>query len=217
MGILGGVMSLGGALIGASSADKAADKQQAAAEQDLAFQKKMWRQTRKDLNPYRTTGTAALAAYNYLNGMGAKPEGYTDFTGTPGYQFRVDQGNQSINALAGARGGVLSGRTLEDLAGFNQNIASDEFGKHVARIGGLVDTGMGAAGMTGQANQNVAAGASNALAGIGNAQSAGAIGVGNALNGGLQNIAGMWQYQNSQPGGQANPMSTPWAAPGFWG
>ena len=59
MGILGGVMSLGGALIGASSADKAADAQEAAAREDLAFQKKMWRQTRKDLNPYRTTGTAA--------------------------------------------------------------------------------------------------------------------------------------------------------------
>ena len=209
--------SIGGALIGASSANKAAKSQAAAAEADRAMQMKMWRQTRKDLGDYRNTGTAALGAYNYLNGLGARPENFVDFTGTPGYQFRLDQGNDSINAMAGARGGLNSGRTLQDLAKFNQNVASDEFGNYMNRIGGLVDTGMGAASMTGTANQNAAAGVSNALGGIGNAQAAGAIGVGNALSGGLQNLAGMWQYQNATPGGNANVASTPWAAPGFWG
>lgn len=220
MSFFGAAVGLGSALIGSSSANKAAKAQTAAAEADRVMQMRMWRQTRKDFRPYRETGTNALAAYNYLNGIGPRPEDYVDFTGTPGYQFRVNQGNDSINAMAGARGGLNSGRTLQDLATFNQNIASDEFGNYANRLGGLVDTGMGAAGMTGTANQNAAAGVSNALSGIGNAQSAGAIGVGNALNNGLQTGLGIWQYQQGlqgQPGGNAGIGSTPWAAPGFWG
>ena len=43
-----------------------------------------------------------------------------------------------------------------------------------------------------------AAGVSNALAAQGNAAAAGAIGVGNALQGGIQNGLGIWQYQQQQ-------------------
>ncbi len=128
----------------------------------------------------------------------ANPTGgssYAGFTATPGYQFRVDQGNDSINALAGAQGGLLSGKTLQNLATFNQNIASDEYGSYMGRLSGLVDMGQTSAANTGSASNAFANGASNALGAKGNAQSAGAIGVGNALQGGINNGMSIWGYQ----------------------
>lgn len=139
------------------------------------------------------------------------------FEASPGYEFRLDAGNDSINALAGARGGLMSGRTLQDLAKFNQGMASEEYGNYFARLSGLSGQGLGAASGQATAAGNAASGVSNALAGMGNAQAAGAIGVGNAINSGIQNGLGMWQYQKAMAppatGGLTTspiPPSNPW-------
>jgi hypothetical protein len=194
-GIVGGIAQ-------ASAAKKAANAQSKAAAADIAFQKETRDIVRGDYAPYRETGTNALAGYNYEMGLGDRPEDYRGFQATPGYQFQLDQGNESINALAGNRGGLMSGRTMQDLASFNQGVANQEYGTYMSRLGGLVDTGASAAGMSGQASQNAAAGVSNALAAKGNAQAAGAIGQGNAISGMINNGIGIWQYQKGlqQPG-----------------
>lgn len=71
----------------------------------------------------------------------------------PSYRMRVAAGENAINKAASAHGGRLSGRTLKDLANFNQGAASQEyanaFGRQQARIGqqaGLLGQRMGAAG-----------------------------------------------------------------------
>jgi len=46
----------------------------------------------------------------------------------PGYQFRLQQGQQAIQNSAAARGGLLSGGTAKALADYNQNAASGEYG-----------------------------------------------------------------------------------------
>jgi hypothetical protein len=66
------------------------------------------------------------------------------------------------------------------------------------RLGGLTQMGQNAAGMNAANSANFTQNANNALGGIGNAQSAGAIGVGNALQGGLQNLSSQWGYQSAQ-------------------
>lgn len=132
-------------------------------------------------------------AWADANKTGGSP--YGGFTATPGYDFRLQSGQDSINALAGARGGLFSGKTLQDLSKFNQNIASDEYGAYLGRLGGLVDMGQASAGNQAQAGNAFAAGASNALAAKGNAASAGAIGVNNALQQGLQTGLGLHMYQ----------------------
>ena len=132
-------------------------------------------------------------AWAQANPTGGTP--YGGFTATPGYQFRVDQGNSSINALAGARGGLVSGRTMQDLASFNQGIASEEYSEDMNRLAGLTDMGMGAAGNQAQAANGYASGATNALANKGNAQAAGFAGVNNALQSGISNGIGSWMYQ----------------------
>jgi hypothetical protein len=266
-----------GGLATASAARKSANAQRAAAAEDIAFQRETRDIIRSDLEPYRSQGTNALAAYLYNMGLGPRPtfggtaptiteipgatvqggrpdpnswrslhpnpeiarrlagrmtarttttsptrysvngqvfdtleqaqayananrtggQEYQGFEASPGYQFRFDQGTQAVNALASARGGLHSGRTLQDLTRFGQGIASEEFGNYMSRLGGLVDTGMSAAQVSGQASQNAAAGVSNALAARGNAQAAGAIGVGNAVSGTINNLIGINQYQRN--------------------
>ncbi|MCV2448889.1 hypothetical protein [Paracoccus sp. DMF] len=128
----------------------------------------------------------------------ANPTGgsaYGGFTATPGYQFRLDSGNDSINALAGARGGLNSGATMKALADYNQGMASEEYGNYLSRLAGLTDMGQSAAAGTASANNAFATGGSNALANKGNAAAAGAAGVGNALQNGLSTGLSLWQYQ----------------------
>lgn len=142
-------------------------------------------------------------AYAQANPTGGTA--YQGFTGTPGYEFRVNQGNDSINALAGARGGLNSGRTLQDLATFNQNIATEEYGGHLNRLAGLTDMGAAAAGNQAQAGNAFASGAGAAIGNKGNAQSAGIAGMTGAIQSGIGQGVGMWQYQNALSQGMKPP------------
>ena len=136
---------------------------------------------------------------------------YGGYTKTPGYDFRLKQGQDSLEASAAARGGLNSGAAMRDLLKYGQDYGSNEYGNYLSRLGARADTGMGAAQMSGQASQQAAAGVSNALGNIGNAQAAGAIGVGNAITGGIQNGLGVWNYQQQMnaANGQA-PRNAMW-------
>ena len=125
---------------------------------------------------------------------------YQGFQATPGYEFMMDQGVGAVNALAGARGGLDSGRTRQELLTFGQGLANQEYGNYLNRLTGMAGTGFSAAGATANAATNAAAGVSNALGGIGNAQSAGAIGAGNAWQNAFGNLAGLSQYQKGVTG-----------------
>ena len=151
----------------------------------------------------KTFDTMAEARkYATENARGASE--YQGFTATPGYQFRVDEGNNAINAMAGARGGLVSGATMQALQERGQNLATEEYGNYMNRLSGLTGMGMSAAGNQASAGANYASGASNALANQGNAQAAGYIGQRNALMGGINtglNIYGYMQGMNGGTGG----------------
>ncbi|WP_028716310.1 hypothetical protein [Paracoccus sp. J39] len=138
----------------------------------------------------------------------ANPTGgsaYGGFTATPGYEFRLQSGNDSINALAGARGGLHSGATLKALADYNQNIASEEYGNYLARLSGLTDMGQASAANTAQASNAFAQMGSGALANKGNALAGGAAGFNNAIQDGINSGINLWGYQQGlsrqQPAG----------------
>lgn len=122
---------------------------------------------------------------------------YGGYTKTPGYDFRLQQGQDSLQAGAAARGGLYSGAAMRDLLKFGQDYGSNEYGNYLSRLGARADTGMSAAQMSGSASQQAAAGVGNALGNMGNAQAAGAVGFGNALTGGIQNVAGVLGYQRN--------------------
>jgi hypothetical protein len=67
----------------------------------------------------------------YSGGLGR------DFTTDPGYQFRLQQGQDAIAHAASAAGGRHGGNTLKALVDYNQNFASNEFDKYANRQMGL--------------------------------------------------------------------------------
>lgn len=200
MGVAG---AIGGALIQGSAAKRAARAQTAAADADRAFQMETRDLIRGDLAPYREGGVNAFNMYRD-EVMGTGP---TQFQKTQDYNFGLNEGINTVQAGAAARGGLFSGAAMKDLNTFGQDYASTRREGWLNRLGGLADTGLNAAQMSGNASTNAAAGVSNALAARGNAQAAGAVGVGNAFNQGIGNALGAWNYQRQmqqqQPQGQA--------------
>lgn len=187
-----------GGLAQAGAARSAAKAQQQSAEQQLALQREMWDTTRQDLSPYRNAGENYLSALNYdaLGGTAPMINGqqYQGIDMSPGAQFALQQGVGDIQASAAARGGLRSGNALQSLEGFRFGLAAQDRDNQLNRLAGLAGMGMNAAGMNAANNQALAQGGSNALVQAGNAQSAGAIGVGNAINGTINNLTGVWKY-----------------------
>lgn len=271
---LGAIAGIGSAVIGASSASKAAKAQQSAASNQVALARETRDLTREDLSPFVGAGGNALAALQFELGLGERPSfggtpaeiqeinnsvtnrrrvfngggenaennnGYRDvttnqtrygvgdqtfdtrdaaqdfananptggtpyagFTATPGYDFRLNEGRNALEASAAQRGGINSGSTLQALTRYGQDYATGEYNNYLNRLTGQAASGQNAAAGLASANQNFSAQAGNALAASGNAQAAGAIGVGNAIQGGINNGIGLWQYQNTLNGGGGN-------------
>lgn len=193
-----------GGLFQANAAKKAAQAQAAAAAKDLAFQKETRDLIFARMDPFYQPGIVAQNALSYELGLGDRPADYRGFETTPGYQFQLDEGNANINALAGAKGGLHSGATLQALQRYGQGLASQEYGTYLDRLTGVAANGQNAAGTTAGAATNAAAGVSNALTNIGNARASGTVGFANGLASGINNQIGMWQYQKGIGGGGMN-------------
>lgn len=129
--------------------------------------------------------------------------GAQDFQQEPGYQFRLNQGEEALNRNALARGRYNSGSTLKALQGFNSDLASQEYGNAFNRFRSQQGdkynrlaalSGVGQA-TTQQVNADRSA-SGNAMAGnvigAGNAAAAGRVGVGNAVGQGISQGVNFW-------------------------
>jgi len=83
---------------------------------------------RGDLQPWRAAGAGALGTLQQK--MAAGPG---EFETSPGYQFRLEQGQKAIESSAAARGGALSGRAIKEAARFGQGLASNEYQSFIDR------------------------------------------------------------------------------------
>lgn len=127
----------------------------------------------------------------------ANPTGgtaYGGFTETPGYDFRLNEGARTVEAGVAANQGLNSGAALKALERYGQDYATSEYDNYLNRLLGVSDRGQSAATGTVAASQNYTDVGTNALANYGNAQAAGAIGVGNAIQGGINNGLSLWAY-----------------------
>ena len=230
LGVIGAGAGLAGAAMQSSAAGRAADAQERAAQDQIALARESRDQIRADLAPFVGGGRTGQEAFQFELGLGARPEGYRGFTSTPGYQFALDRGMDAMQSTAAARGNLLSGSALASAQRLGQGMAAQDYGQHLNRLAALGQTGQSAAAMQGQAGQNFAQMGSNALANMGNAQAAGAIGQANAWSGGMNNMMQSLAFMNTQPRQQqqgqqqqgqqpqrANIFSTPWASGGFFG
>lgn len=135
-------------------------------------------------------------AYANANMQGGQQ--YGGISMSPGTRFAMEEGRDTIEAGAAARSGLNSGATLAGLERLRFGLSAQDRETQLNRLGGLAGMGQSAAAMQAANSNAFTQNTNNALGAFGNAQAAGAIGVGNALQGGLQNLASTWGYQSAQ-------------------
>jgi hypothetical protein len=218
--VIGGALGLGAALIGSNASEDAADAQVQAADtssatqlqmnrEGLAQQLKMYEQGRADTAPWRETGTKALNAL-----WERVQRGPGEYTSSPGYAFRVGEGQKAIDRSAAARGGLLSGRAIKEGTRYAEDYATNDYQNWLANyyasltpyqsVSGVGQTtaaqgasnanqvGSSIASNATQVGSNVGA---NILAG-GNAQAAGSINQSNAITSSGMNNYLLFKYLN---------------------
>ena len=107
-------------------------------------------------------------------------QGPGEFTESPGYQFRLDEGNRNILGAASATGGLASGRTLKALTEYGQDYASNEYNNFLNQYYQSLTPYQSLAGI-GQ----------TAAMGLGNL----GLGTANAISGNQQALANVYQTQ----------------------
>lgn len=133
-GLIGGALSAGGALLGASqissAARDAADLSSGAAARSTALQERMFEQNQANQAPYLAAGRNALGRITTGMAPGgefSKSFSMDDFTADPGYGFRMSEGLKAMDRNAAARGGLISGAALKAGTRYGQDMASQEY------------------------------------------------------------------------------------------
>ena len=205
-----------GGVVASNAAGKAADAQQGAAQLSSDTQLKMFNQNREDATPWRDAGKVALS--QLVTGTKAGGDFNRDFTladfnADPGYQFRMQQGQQALERSAAARGGALGGGALKSLTRYGQGVASDEYGnaynrfnndrtQRFNRLSSLSGVGQTANSQIGQMGMQTAANVGNNQLAAGNAASAGYIGQSNAVNNVVGGLTSMYALNRMYPAKQ---------------
>lgn len=162
--LIGGAVSAGGSilsgLIGGNAAGKssntlakagtaASNLAGQAGSQAQAAQQQQLKQEGANEQPFVGAGQQAVGSLsNLLAPGGSLTQGYGSFnapTGVteqndPGYQFRLQQGQNALQNSAAARGGLLSTGTAKNLNDYAQGAASQEYGNVYNRALGTYQT-----------------------------------------------------------------------------
>ncbi len=224
VGGIGAAGSIGSALIGSNAAgnaanaqtqaaNHAADLQKQEADQALAFNQKVFDTNQSNAAPWIKAGQQAVGNLTQLGQQPFQaPTGATE-QNDPGFQFRLQQGQQALERSAAARGGVLSGGTAKAIARYGQDYASNEYGNvynraltqyqipwnQQASLAGLGQTSAGqaanSANQSASTNANIALTSGqqqgNAIQNAGAATASGYVGSGNAWSGALGNLSNL--------------------------
>lgn len=138
---------------GAKAAEKSGQLQADSSQYAADLAQKQFEQTRADQMPWLEAGKGALGQLQdyignnnsfddkwggriesaYQNGQLTGGLDPTKFQTDPSYQFRKQQGMDGIQSSAAASGGLLSGAALKSLAGYNSDLASQEYGNAWSR------------------------------------------------------------------------------------
>jgi hypothetical protein len=159
--VIGAGASIYGASQQSKAAKKAAQASQYATDQSIALQREQYNQTRADQEPWRLAG---------VNALGQLSDPNANFSASPDYQFRMQQGLEGVTQNRAVNGMLQSGSALKGLNDYAQNTASNEFGNWWNRQSGLAGVGQAANTANAQAGSQYANNAGNALMSNANTQ-----------------------------------------------
>lgn len=215
-----------GGVVASNSASKAAKAQQNAADKASATELEQYYQNREDMQPWREAGQGALKQLTAGTAAGGdfnRDFTLADFVRDPGYDFRLQQGQQALDRSAAARGGALGGAAIKAAARYGQDYASGEYQnaynrfnadrtQRFNRLASLAGVGQTATRDVAQQGAQVAANVGNNIMGAGNAQASSYVAQGNAIAGignTLGNFAMNKYYMSQMPGGTSTMPTTP--------
>lgn len=196
----------GAAVVGAGAqmitGSKAAKAQRQSAEMSVAEQRRQYDQDRADLAPWREAGGSALARLVSEYGLGGQAP-QSQFTTSPGYQFRMGEGLRAIDRNRAARGLLNSGAADKARMRYGEGLAASEYDSYWNRLAGLAGVGQNATNTTVAAGQNSAGNISNAYQQAGNARASSYANTGSAINSGINNVLSAYLFSRGgmKPGG----------------
>ena len=191
-GLMAGGMGVQG-YFGNKSAKKAAKAQANAMNAYLAQMRQGRDKAISYQQPYEQAGRSGLnLLQQYLTGDPMATQNRLEQS--PGYQFRLSQGQESIQNLLASRGGLKSGGAMKALEQFAQGTASQEFGNQVGYLQNLSNMGQQSATAMGnyeiQAGSNMANASQQGILGQGMAMANRDAQMGNIIGGGMSQIGG---------------------------
>lgn len=179
-------LSAVGTIVGMDASRKAAHQQEDAAAAAAA-----------GFEPYKKAGVNALR--NLEDRINAGPG---EFTKSPGYDFRLQQGVNALDRSAAARGKLLSGSQAKAITQYGQDYGSSEYQnwlnqwyQSLTPYQNLASTGLNAASGVGQGLMNA-----------GEAQAAGTVGASNILSSWLPMSPNSW-WSSFMGGGAGTPQT----------
>jgi hypothetical protein len=209
----------------AGAAKDAANAQLSAAQQADQTQLAMYNQTRADQTPWRNAGGQAIGALSSWYGLptvnadgtttAANPNAGADdmklIQSLPGYQFNLQQGEQSTQRDLAAKGLLGSGAAAKALTQYGQGYAQNASNSYLNGLQSLSGIGQTAATNTGQAGMNAANQIGSNQIYAGNAQASGYANQANAVNQGLSGLSGIFgnYAQQQQYGNQGSGYGQP--------
>jgi hypothetical protein len=210
-----------GAVVSSSSANKAADAQQNAANTASNTELQMLEREIALQEPWRNAGIWALNQLNEGTSQGGdfnRDFTMADFSADPGYAFRMKEGQRALESSAAARGGLLSGGTGKALVNYGQEAGSQEFGnaynrfnadrdRRFGRLSEIAGTGQRSSQQVGQSAMMTGSNVASNQMSAGNAQSANYIAQGNAINQGIGTIGNWYTQRPPAPSYTAPPLT----------
>jgi hypothetical protein len=217
---------IGAGVIGAVGATSAASTQAGAAKNAQNISEQEFNTITQQEQPFMQGGYGALSQLDQGLGIGTpmtdSSMGYGSLNApfteqtfqqmSPAYQFQLQQGQQGVLNQDASGQGALSGATMKDLIGYNQNYANTSFNNAFNqyqtqnqnvynRLSGIAQLGQNAASNTGQQGTALAGQAAQSATNVGTAQAAGQIGVANAASSGLSSLSSLpWLLQGGAGG-----------------
>jgi len=185
MAIWAGLIGAGVAAYGANqqkgAIGEASSAQKGAIAQSLAEQKRQFDIAQNNLSPWLGAGRQALTAQQELMGLGGDSTNQlAALANSPGYRFRLQQGQNALDASLAARGGMGSGKAMTAANEYGQNFASNEYGNRLNQLANLSGTGRTTAGDMSTLGTNYATNYGSTLQGGANALGSAAINAANA-------------------------------------
>lgn len=105
-------------------------------------------------NPNQPQGTVQSTPATTESAQQDYNKAFENYQNSTGYQFRVNEGNNSINTGYAAAGALRSGAAQKSLANYGQNIASGEFGNYLGYLSNQQGVGLSGASALAGVGQN---------------------------------------------------------------